>query len=126
MDDVLIHMKMPRMCYECDFCIFCGSEDDAGDFYKCFVVAGDENPYEIYISEEDAYEKRAKYCPLILVQNHGDLIDRDALIARVENGQYCTRLPQGQIKRVYDVMCADVIRELQNAPTVIPASKDEI
>jgi len=85
-------MKMPESCYVCPFCDYVSA--------RCDAVKG--NPY----TPESRYEKRADFCPLVPVPDHGRLIDADALC-------------EGRVSNDNVVICAKC------APTIIPAEEGE-
>lgn len=95
MSDILIKgMEMPTSCGYCPL----RHEARGGD--ECYLGAS--------LTE---YQKRPDDCPLIPVQPHGDLIERDALLAQ-HYGRF------GAID--------EVAREaIKNAPTIIPAGEGE-
>jgi len=67
MADILIKgMEMPESCY------YCPMKNDG--YYLCKAT----RPYKEL--EDDCKECKPQWCPLVPVQPHGDLIDRDALI----------------------------------------------
>lgn len=102
MDILIKGMKMPKSCFEC----VCK--------HKFF---SDMRCYEFPDFEFDGTEKfphmedRSHYCPLIPVQQHGDLIDRDEQIERA---------------RRLKLYAEDVIAELLNTATaLISAERSE-
>lgn len=92
-------MEMPHDCEECRF--------------SCWGMCVANN--KRLISWQKRKRKRAFFCPLIPVPDHGDLIDRDALI-RSCHFLYKFRTYQGNW--VYDE------KALRYAKTVITADKD--
>ena len=64
-------MEMPKSCYVCPFCDYVSA--------RCDAVKG--NPY----TPESRYEKRADFCPLVPVPDHGRLIDADELEKDIDN-----------------------------------------
>ena len=96
----LANMEMPKSCYVCPFCDYVSA--------RCDAVNG--NPY----TPESRYEKRADFCPLIPVPDHGRLIDADAF--EKENSFFWNR---DFINSKYSDTLADLVN---SAPTIIPAS----
>lgn len=97
-------MKMPRYCAECDavndeelLCPF--TNDDCENYFRV----------------------RNRYCPIVPVPPHGDLIDRAALL--VEINKICDRRDAGIIS---DLTCLQqILSALRHAPTIIPAEPAE-
>ena len=95
-------MEMPKNCYTCPFCDYVSA--------RCDAVKG--NPY----TPADRYDKRADFCPLFPVPDHGDLIDRSfADVLSWKNGEHGETFDDG-------VMF--VLDKLDDAPTIIPADKE--
>ena len=92
-------MEMPKTCHECRLY--------EGDIYYC--SAADK---EIDIS--DSSEGKCQFCPLVPVPPHGDLIDYNFCIENYE-------LLHDDGNPVYAVRIRDII----NAPTIIPAEEGE-
>lgn len=68
MSVIIKGMAMPETCYECRFC-----EEHSEYPFAMFCVAH-------LNCIEDARSGRLETCPLVELHDHGDLIDRDALI----------------------------------------------
>ena len=88
-------MDMPTGCISCDFC-------------NPFV----EEPYCRRLMKRVPKVTRLDNCPITEIQEpHGDLIDRDKLRAKgfIHDG---------------DAYAVVMSRDIRNAPTVIPASKE--
>ncbi len=99
-------MVMPKSCAECQFCL-----EDA----MCAVLC--EDLFD-YLDEECT---RVSYlpddwkpddCPLIPVPKHGDLIDRD-------------KLRKKEFVIAGDAYAVVMSRDIRNAPTIIPADKED-
>jgi hypothetical protein len=90
-------MEMPKNCCICPF----SSHD------MCLLCKRDA---------EDWFENRPEYCPLVEVPDHGDLIDRDDLIERIDLfiDDYAGVANMG-------VWAKDVV----DAPAIIPAERRE-
>ena len=92
-------MEMPKSCSECRFCAW-KDENDVG----CAATG-----------------KGADDCPIIPIPDHGDLIERDALMAEAEyvgTAQFihpATKMPCG----------INLVEWLKLAPIVIPAERSE-
>lgn len=109
MSDILIkNMKMPKNCYACEFFAqtdYWNKEDEADILSHCKRTG------------EKTWESVNGYlpdCPLVPVPPHGRLIDADALDADLERQDMHT----GEWDAV-----GFSIEEIENAPTIIPATK---
>lgn len=93
-------MEMPTSCWRCPLCLMVDP-----DTYLC-IPNGTK-----FDATFEAIDHIVLDCPLIPVPPHGDLIDRDELLAK-------------QFTDDHDdyVVYADDIDEM---PTIIPASKEE-
>ena len=86
-------MDYPKRCGDCDFCIMFTDNMTDKSFFRC-----------VHLYEDVNTEKKRGDCPLVEVQAHGDLIDRDLWLA--------THWASEQ-----------VIEAIKDAPTVLEASK---
>ena len=86
-------MEMPDVCADCDFCI--ETEDD----HKCSRTKENLGLFAFELT-------RGMNCPLGPVPPHGRLIDGDALEAQCDDPYWCVWLS-----------------EIEDAPTIIPASE---
>ena len=111
-------MKMPKTCGECRFSV---------DGWCYAIASNDDQPGYI-----KSYEK-AKWCPLIEVPPHGDLIDRDVLRASFKESidechKWANEIPNEteMYARVSQSLGTFVECSLRTKgmPTVIPADKD--
>ena len=94
-------MEMPKSCFYCPF-----REKINPDDYVCLALNREfEETFSLIAG------KRHKDCPLVPVPDHGRLIDADKLC-----GKDCYGCP-------YD-SCA-IAEMVQDAPTIIPADKEE-
>ena len=101
-----------------------GMEMPVGWFYCPFRTP--ENPDEFRCYADNTVneftfglmERRRKDCPLIELLPHGRLIDADALI-----GQYKGNILTAKIDYAEGVR--DVLSDIKNTPTIIPADKEE-
>ena len=105
---ILINMKMPKNCY------FCPCSDL--EYYDCNLMPGTG------ISSDWKSGKRLDDCPLVPVPKHGRLIDADAMIEMYEKLIECNK--DSIIHMTYHDVISEVIHDLKQAPTVIPADKD--
>ena len=97
-------MKMPRYRAECDAVIY--------EELLCPFTNDDCENY---------FRVRNRYCPIVPVPPHGDLIDRAALL--VEINKICDRRDAGIIS---DLTCLQqILSALRHAPTIIPAEEGE-
>ena len=95
-------MEMPKDCSECRFC-----EWKDGDDVGC-VATG----------------KGADDCPLIELPDHGDLIDMDEFIGRLQSWALLIAMGHGDDDEW--VKCiGEVCDHLYNASVVIPAERSE-
>lgn len=91
---------IPSKCIECRLMRRCGKDDLD---YVCM-------PARVYVEDlTNAYKPRPDYCPLVPVPEHGDLIDRDALMKG--EGRYIISFGKEGID----------VAEIYRAPTIIPA-----
>ena len=99
-------MELPKGCF---VCLFNTHYDPYTD--ECLLTTHYHDP-------DDFIERRAARCPLVPVPDHGDLIDRDAL---VELQEITYEHSNGYVKD----RSAQMIVILQAAPTVIPSDKED-
>ena len=97
-------MGMPKSCY------YCPMTNDG--FYLCKATS----PFKEL--EDDCEECKPQWCPLIPVPEHGDLIDRDAMIDDIKKAV----APTEYIKN----RNSNMIYFLQHQETIIPAEEGEI
>ena len=100
-------MEMPTSCEKCPFL------DYEEGFCFASGVKGKSGWYEFTWCPSGIKDGRHKDCPLVPVPEHGDLIDRDALLdtATIHWSQTTNE------------SCFP-IDEIEYAPTIIPASKE--
>lgn len=102
-------MEMPQNCCAC----FCSREDECGITH-----------YKPTFNEW--YEDGVKDCPLIPVSDHGELIDRDALLTQIDAWEQSAiagtnpDCPNGDAFE--GATCISIM--VEDAPTVIPADKE--
>lgn len=65
----------------------------------------------------DCVNGRPSFCPLLPVPDHGDLIDRDALIAQYSGNIFTAKTDYAEGLR-------DIIADIQYAPVIIPADRE--
>lgn len=109
---ILIDMKMPDCCYRCPACSYLSWWCDAMN--KSLVHA---------ISDET---RRAEWCPIKELPPHGRLIDADALMQMCGMAADCYDCQNGEhgwCKRSQDA--ANICKAIEDAPTIIPADKEE-
>ena len=68
-------MEMPKSCYSCNFCQYY-AEPNQG----CYCLA-----LFVDLHRTNFVKERLTNCPLIEVPKHGNLIDRDALMKKLNN-----------------------------------------
>lgn len=98
MSVLIKNMRMPTSCSECAFCGYYGKGDHVCD------ITGKEVVYELSL------ENRLDDCPLVELPPHGRLIDADSLMESDLGGE-----PYKSVIR----------RVLMQAPTIIPADKED-
>lgn len=99
-------LKIPKTCYECQMY--------EADIYYCSAAER-----EIDIPSSD--EGRCSFCPLIEMPDHGDLIDRDALMAR-----YAEEVkPSNNSDFMRPPRWNDAVQLTELAHVVIPAERTE-
>lgn len=119
MDILIKGMKMPKNCDECRIMVFEDTNCEPELYCGCPIV---------FQAHPQGVGNRPNYCPLIPIPKHGDLIDRDELVALVYANialfdSIPGRLSVGQkLVREWLRSMADDINE---APTVIPAEEGE-
>lgn len=105
-------MKMPKSCSECR--MLEGNRDD-GLCHAAERWLDDEEYWRWFIFEEgDIDDSMPSNCPLIELPDHGDLVDRDALM---EHECYVP-FQIGNLPVIYRSY-------VKNAPVVIPAEGSE-
>ena len=92
-------MNMPKSCHEC----FCMEEEDLFCRITERAVGGEPDLYP--------WNPRPDNCPLIPVPEHGDLIDKKDVVPK-----------DGYI--IADGIACIPIKDIVNAPTIIPASEE--
>lgn len=118
MADILIRgMEMPTGCASCDFAIY--KADSA--YHYCFWLK------QVFVKPD----ARLKSCPLHELPPHGDLIDRDALLAEYERDERAADEHGREFSFSFDsggARCTEwgiVQQKLMDAPVVVPAEKGE-
>ena len=103
-------MEMPESCYEYP----------CGDNVLCECLA--KNGRESYHHDEYGYPdgERQDWCPLVPVPPHGDLIDLNSVIQIATD--WCPD-DDGSVGKVGDLR--EMLDELENLPTIIPAEEGE-
>lgn len=103
-------MEMPTKCEECEW-----STTDRSGFFGCRLTGN------IVIRKRE--KDRPDWCPLVPVPPHGRLIDADTLMAYFENiADIEWNKKAAPISWSYAF--EDVMDDIENAPTIIPASKE--
>ena len=95
-------MEMPKSCD------MCWALDDYGDYPRCRITE-EQRGYNFPVREQ-----RMSKCPLVPVPPHGDLFDFNFCMDNYE------LLHDGDGNPVYAVRMKDIL----NAPTIIPASEE--
>ena len=99
-------MEMPFTCLTCDF-------------HKCAGGVGDF--CSLTKRRQFRFKNRPKDCPLIEIpETHGRLIDTDALKKIL-----ATAIPQYSLAGCTTYADSDIMRWIDEAPTVIPAGPEE-
>ena len=96
-------MEMPKRCEDCPLCHYM----EAGTITACGCKA-------TMMIRPVGEQFRPCWCPLIEIQPHGDLIDRDELLSQYGG-------PIWTAKTDYAEGLRDVVADIKNAPTIIPA-----
>lgn len=115
MDVLIKNMKMPKSCEDCQFtkkvCDIYFTDKKTGVKTPCHYV----DSCSLTGSWFDPFsDDSPKPCPLVLVPEHGRLIDADELATyyadlEADNGEYTED-------------AGETLRTIQNAPTVLEAS----
>ena len=103
-------MEMPTRCEDC----FCYWHNAEYDYAYCTISS---------MNVRGHGNARLVGCPLVPVPDHGDLIDRDALIIALETQDYSCAPNTLEEWTPMDMTRAE-IADISNAPTIIPADKD--
>ena len=112
MPDILIRMEMPPSCADCPI---------KGD--SCCKLSRQKVKYY--------HEDRRDDCPLVELPEHGDLIDRDALLAEYERDERAADEHGREFSFSFDsggARCTEwwiVQQKLMDAPVIIPTEKGE-
>lgn len=122
MADILIRgMDKPGGCADCDFCRI--QDINFELLYYC-------NRIERFIDEEEACNIPSD-CPIIELPEHGDLIDRDVLLAEYERDERAADEHGREFSFSFDsggARCTEwgiVQQKLMDAHAIVPASKEE-
>lgn len=112
-------MEMPKTCGECSFL---QESVWKGKMYPCVCVAGG------FVVKPSETDMKDGLCPLVaLPEEHGDLIDRNALKKDYRMGNDCynceTNWKSCQYDRVYSKM--DFCEWLDCAPVVVETEGEE-
>ena len=67
-----------------------------------------------------------KFFNAVPIQKHGDLIDRDKMKESIRMQTAFLRLMGGKFAEIAEELEKGFLQEIDNAPTVIPASEEEI
>lgn len=118
MSVIIKGMEMPRCCAECD--AEGHYEDSYGDEYGFFCPFG----YKAY-TRETRELKRLDDCPLIHVPPHGRLIDADAMKKSVNQQIDFLRLLGGEFEEIANLFEEGIMKEIDNAPTIITEEESE-
>lgn len=111
-------MEMPKDCPMCPM-----SHWDAGDNFRgCEIVPGKK--HAIRDPEYANSDHRPNWCPLVLVQPHGRLIDADALKTMWDD-EIARLLEKGIEYLDYhvDTLFSDFKNDVDKMPTIIPAEE---
>lgn len=121
MNILLTGIEMPTWCRDCPLC---WNMNDNSAMQWC-MVAGEPNEcvsggvgMKTITTVDWKAKQRPRWCPLVELPPHGDLIDRDALYELVKQrgknwaGEWC------------DFECHINGNDILNAPVIIPAEKD--
>lgn len=114
---LIIDMPMPKDCPQCPMAHW----NKLDEFTGCEVAAG-----KLFaVTRDKAYAEstsRPSWCPIkgVLPEEHGDLIDRDALLKH--GMMYRDGIDEDGL--IY-VPLRDVMKSISNAPTVIAAERKD-
>jgi len=67
---------------------------------------------------------RPSWCPLVPISQHGRLIDAYTMITSVKRQTYFLKSMGGDLATVAEILEKGILQEIENAPTVIPASEE--
>ena len=116
MADILIRMEMPRNCFECP--LFTNCDACEGHECGCGLLGG------IGYEEDISKDRRRDDCPLQELPEHGDLIDRDALIKtcnEIIDEDWNAKAAPYSWSYAYESFVDDIVA----IPVIVSASKEE-
>ena len=91
-----------------------------GDFELWIAVRKDGSfTYNVRGGWQDGKQKA------VPVQSHGRLINADAMITSVKRQTDFLKNMGGDLATVAEILEKGILQEIENAPTVIPASEEE-
>ena len=109
-------MEMPTSCP----CELLGIGYDLYCSFACGIPARVKEYYECCQNGT-----RPSWCPLVPVPQHGRLIDADTMIASVKRQADFLKSMGGDLATVAEILEKGILQEIENAPTIIPASEEE-
>lgn len=116
MSDILIRgMDMPKNCLSCDWC----AHTIPADNYICYRL----NRAVVGVAEEDVNKAVDARCPIAIVPLHGRLIDADEMKESIRKQTAFLRLIGGEFAEIAETLEKGFLQEIDNAPTIIPASE---
>ena len=124
MSVIVKNMEMPKTCADCH---------DA-DLPTAIAWLGAKCPWAHGIIDPGVYDLRHERhpdCPLVELPPHGDLIDRDALLAEYERDERAADEHGREFSFSFDsggARCAEwwiVQQKLMDAPVIVSADKEE-
>ena len=98
-------MEMPTSCYDCDFA-YQDQDSEHNVYWTCAAV-----------HKSACMHERREDCPLVPVPPHGDLIDRDALMKKLNNCMF----PSDMVTTRAVSMAMNWLKE---SPTIIESEGD--
>lgn len=115
MPDILIRREMPRNCFECP--LFSDCDDCEGYECRCGLIGAiGYSIGAIGYSKSVSRDNRRKDCPLVELPEHGDLVDKKAVMEVIDD------IWDG---RPLAPIGAKVLATIDRLPVVVPADKEE-
>lgn len=91
-----------------------------GDFELWIAVRKDGSfAYNVRGGWQDGKQKA------VPIPSHGRLIDADTMIASVKRQADFLKIMDGDLATIAEILEKDILQEIENAPTIIPAEEDK-
>ena len=115
----LPNMEMPKTCKQCLF-----SRYILGEWFCRTTTTLDEEGEELWESVgKFGNLHRPRWCPLVPVPPHGDLIDRSRMKESIRMQTGFLKAIGGDLAEAAEILEKGFLQEIDNAPTVIEAEE---